>query len=343
MMTQLPKIMNALQLQGLDQLSSVQIPLPIPKADEVLIRTMATTICTSDLHDIAQNPFGTILPQVLGHEGAGIVVQCGNEVKSFSPGMRVATHPVVSCGSCVECLRGFGHLCLNMGHLGIDRSGTFGEYYVQRADRVRELPADVSFAVGALMEPVANCLQAISRAGDLKGKSLLVVGDGPFGNIIARLATRAGAARVMVTGKVPFRLSMIPGAEIVDNPAPGSVDIAILAVSSPIALQTCMSALRKRGRLVVFSLLMKPVPIDLFTLHISEQEIVGCCNDEDKMDEALRCLSDPILNLVELVTHRLPFGQWKEAFHLAKDRHDLALKVAIVFDAMIPVETDTNE
>lgn len=332
MTIQLPATMHALQLQGLNQLVQVRLPLPIPKPDEVLIRTMATTICTSDLHDIAQNPFGTVLPQVLGHEGAGVIVQCGADVKDLSPGMRVATHPVVPCGECAECLRGFGHLCLRMGHLGIDRPGTFAEYYVQRVDRVRELPDEVSFSLGALMEPVANCLQAISRAGNVMGKDVLVVGDGPFGNIIARLAIRAGASRVMVAGKEPFRLGMISGAEIVDNPASGSVDIAILAVSSSTALQTCLSALRKRGRVVIFSLLQDPVSIDLFTLHVSEQEIVGCCNDEDKMDEALTCLSDPALHLLDLVTHEVPFAQWAEAFHLAKDRHDLALKVALIFN-----------
>lgn len=324
--------MKALQLQGLDQLILTELPLPSPKTDEVLIRTAATTICTSDLHDIKTNPFGIKLPKVLGHEGAGVVVSCGSDVKDFSPGMRVAAHPVVPCGVCEECLRGFGHLCLNMGHLGIDRNGTFAEYFVQRADRVRQLPEDISFPLGALMEPVANCLQAIARSGEIKGREVLVVGDGPFGNIIARLAIRAGAARVLVNGRTPFRLGMIPGVEIAETPLEQSVDVAILAVSSVEALEMCMRSLRKRGRMVVFTLLEKPVPIDLFKLHISELEIVGCCNDEDRMDQSLICLKDASLNLSELVTHQIPIDNWKEAFHLARDRHDKALKVALIFD-----------
>jgi 2-desacetyl-2-hydroxyethyl bacteriochlorophyllide A dehydrogenase len=327
-----PTTMKALQLQGLNQLVPTELPVTSPKANEVLIRTMATTICTSDLHDIKSNPFGIKLPGVLGHEGAGIVVQCGSEVKDLSPGMRVAAHPVVPCGICVECRRGFGHLCLNMGHLGIDRNGTFSEYFVQRADRVRQLPEGISFSLGALLEPVANCLQAISRAGNIKGKVVFVVGDGPFGNIIARLALRAGAARVLVAGKEPFRLGMIPGVEIVDTNPLGSVDVAILAVSSVDAFSTCMASLRKRGRLVVFSLLQDPVPVNLFDLHISELEIVGCCNDEDKIEESLECLQDPSLNLSELITHQIPFKDWEEAFHLARNRHDMALKVALVFN-----------
>lgn len=324
-------IMKALQLQGPDHLVPVVLPLPSPKANEVLIRTMATTICTSDLHDIRSNPFRIQLPRVLGHEGAGIVVQCGSAVKDLSPGMRVAAHPVIPCGVCVECLRDFGHLCLNMGHLGIDRNGTFAEYFVQRADRVRQLPDNISFPLGALLEPVANCLQAISRAGDIKGRVVLVVGDGPFGNIIARLAVRAGAARVLVAGKEPFRLGMIPGVEIVDATPAGSVDVAILAVSSADALSTCMKSLRKRGRLVIFSLLQEAVPVNLFELHISEQEIVGCCNDRNKIDESLACLQDPALNLSELITHQIPFENWEKAFDLARNGHDKALKVALMF------------
>ncbi|WP_316814346.1 zinc-dependent alcohol dehydrogenase [Pedobacter heparinus] len=323
--------MKALQLQGLNQLVPVILPLPVPKANEVLIRTAVTTICTSDLHDIRNNPFAIKLPSVLGHEGAGTIVQCGQDVRQFSIGMRVAAHPVVPCGVCVECQRGFGHLCLNMGHLGIDRAGTFSEYFVQRADRVRELPDGISFSLGALLEPVANCLQAISRAGDIKGKVVFVVGDGPFGNIIARLAQRAGAARVLVAGKEPFRLGIIPGVEIVNTHPVASVDVAILAVSSADAFFTCMAALRKRGRLVVFSLLKEPVPVDLFNLHISELEIVGCCNDEDKIDESLACLQDPALKLSDLVTHEIPFENWEQAFYLARDRHDKALKVALIF------------
>lgn len=332
MTRQLPKTMKALQLLGVDQLVMTELPIPEPQAGEVLIKTRASTICTSDLHDIRENPFGIALPKVLGHEGAGVVVKCGPGVTECSVGDRVATHPVVPCGNCTECHRGFGHLCVNMGHLGIDRNGTFAAYYVHRADRLRRLPSDLPFPLGALLEPVANCLQAIARAGDVRGREVLVVGDGPFGNIIARLALRAGAERVLVAGREPFRLGMIPGAEIVTDPPIGSVDVAILAVSSSDAFSTCLSALKKRGRLVVFSLLKDPVPVDLFTLHVAEQEIVGCCNDEERMDESLACLSDPELGLSELITHEVPFENWADAIHLARSRHDIALKVALTFE-----------
>ncbi|MEO9022666.1 MAG: alcohol dehydrogenase catalytic domain-containing protein [Ginsengibacter sp.] len=332
MMRELPATMMSIQLQEPQKMVLTELPIPKPKSNEVLIKTKAATICTSDLHDIESNPFGIKLPNVLGHEGAGVIVACGGEVKYFLPGMRVAAHPVVPCGVCEECRRGFEHLCLNMGHLGIDRPGTYAEYFIQRSDRIRQIPDDMSFPLGSLLEPVANCLQAVSRSGNIAFKKILIVGDGPFANIIARLAVKAGAGKVMVTGKTPFRLSMIPGVEIVDNVPKHSVDVAILAVSAEEAVKTCLNSLRKRGRMVVFSLLENPVAVDLFNLHISELEITGCCNDEFKIDQSLACLNDPELNFSEIITHQIPFKNWKEAFYLAKERHDIALKVSIVFD-----------
>lgn len=327
----MPSEMQALQLRGLNELVLTALPVPTPGPRDVLIRTLATTICTSDLHDIARNPFGIALPRVLGHEAAGIVVACGAEARGFTPGIRVAVHPVVPCGECAECARGFGHLCARLGHLGSDRDGTFAEYFVQRADRVRRLPDAVPPTVGALLEPVAVCLQAIARAGDVRGRDVLIAGDGPFGNLIARLAARSGAHEVVVVGRQPFRLARIPGVKRVKSAELLSADIAILAVSSAEAAQACLAALRPRGRFVVFSALPEAAPLDWVSLHLRELEIVGACNDEERLDDALLCLSDPELALHEIVSHALPFAQWPEAFALARDGHDRALKVALTF------------
>lgn len=327
-----PKYMQALQLQGINKLVQVSVPVPVPTDDEVLIQTKAATICTSDLHDIKSNPFGIVYPRVMGHEGAGIIVQCGAKVKGLTPGDRVAAHPVVPCGVCEQCLRGLQHLCSNMGHSGIDRDGCFAEYFAQRADRVRIIPRHISFATGALLEPVAVCLEAVARAGELKGKTTLIVGDGPFGNTIARLAKSAGAGRVLVHGRSAFRLQMIPGAEITNAVPDSCVDVAILAVGSTDAVNTCMRALRPRGRMIVFSSVHQPVALDLFSIHVRELEIAGACNDENKIDDSLQCLSDKSLALENIVTHQIAFSNWKEAFDLARNGHDKALKVALTFD-----------
>ncbi|WP_432710536.1 zinc-dependent alcohol dehydrogenase [Pedobacter sp.] len=304
--------------------------MPVPGRDEVLIRTQAATICTSDLHDLKSNPFGINYPRIMGHEGAGIVVESGADVHNLPHGTRVAAHPVIPCGTCTECRRGLNHLCSIMSHLGIDKDGCFAEYFVLRADRVRAIPDQLPFPLAALLEPVAVCLQALARAGDVSGKKVLIVGDGPFGNNIARLSTRAGAA-VTVSGREPFRLSKIPGVVVTTNPPANVSDIAILAVSAEDAVNTCLNALRPRGRMVVFSTITGPLKIDLFKLHVAELEMVGACNDEHKIDDALAYLSATPEALQEIVTHHIPFENWKDAFSLAANKHDEALKVAILF------------
>jgi threonine dehydrogenase-like Zn-dependent dehydrogenase len=338
------RTMRALQLREIGRLEEVELPVPAPKPDEILIRTLATTICTSDLTDISHNPFGTRLPKVLGHEGAGVVAGVGEEVVGFEIGERVTAHPVIPCGQCDSCLRGLGHLCDQMGHLGGDRDGTFAEHFCIPANRARHIPDGVEVAVAALMEPVAVCLQAVRRARVSEGDVVLVLGDGPFGIMIARLALRYRPAKLILVGHHDFRLSQVPEAAAINHrrtrdaaaavrQASGGkgVDAAILAAPSAEGVDLCLQSLRARGRLALFSGVVHPAPVDLFRVHVKELEILGSCNDEDYLDEALACLSDPDLKLGPIITHRLPFAEWRRAIALASEGKDEALKVAITF------------
>jgi 2-desacetyl-2-hydroxyethyl bacteriochlorophyllide A dehydrogenase len=342
-----PSTMRALQLQAIGRLVEVELPVPEPKADEVKIRTVATTICTSDLNDIAHNPFGIALPRVLGHEGAGVVAAAGECVTDLRVGDRVAAHPVIPCRTCENCRRGLGHLCSNLGHLGLDREGTFAEYFCIRADRARRIPPAVEFAAAALLEPVAVCLEAVQRGRIQPGETVLVVGDGPFGLLIARLVSRCKPSTVIVVGRHEFRLRQVPAAIAIhekrtpDVPraireANGGrgVDVAILAAGSPSALELGVASLRARGRVVVFSAVQGAPSVDWFRLHTQELEILGACNDEDMLEAGLERLADAALCLSSLVTHRLPFADWPRAFDLARHGKNEALKVALVFEEL---------
>ncbi len=340
----LPTTMRALQLQGLDRLVEVRAPVPRPKADEVLVRTVATTICTSDLNDIARNPFGIALPRVMGHEGAGVVAALGEDVRQFEVGGGVAAHPVIPCGACENCGRGLGHLCSDLGHLGLDRDGTFAEFFCIRGDRARRIPTGVEFPAAALLEPVAVCLEAVQRGRIQPGETVLVVGDGPFGLLIARLASGRRPRKVIVAGRHDFRLRQAPGAVAINerrvpdmlraireaNDGRG-MDVAVMAAGSPSAVELGLASLRARGQLVLFSAVQGPPSVDWFRLHTQELEILGACNDEDLIDAALGRLGDSELGLSSLVTHRLPFARWPRAFELARSGKDEALKVALMF------------
>lgn len=334
--------MKALQLQALHQLELVDTAVPEIGVDELLIRTGAATICTSDINDIRENPFGMILPSVIGHEGAGTVAAVGEAVIEFKIGDRVATHPVHPCGNCQPCRDGLGHLCLNLGHFGYNLPGTFAEYYRVRRDRARHIQDDIPFQVAALAEPVSVCLEALAQARLASGANLLILGDGPFGVLMTRLAARLDLGEVVIAGWSDFRLSFSRQAVQVNTyqaadptqllrAVVDGYDAAILAVGSRQAFADGLRCLKPRGRMVVFSALPGDTPVDLFSVHLKELEILGACSDQDQFDEALRLLSDPVLALAELVTHQFSLEAYQPAFQLAEHGKDQALKVAFTF------------
>jgi threonine dehydrogenase-like Zn-dependent dehydrogenase len=341
--------MKALQFVEIQKLELVDLPVPGIGEDELLIKTGAAVICTSDLNDLRENAFGIELPVVVGHEGAGTVVAKGRLVSDFEIGDRVATHPVHPCGQCINCRSGMGHLCLNMGHFGLNRPGVFAEYFPVRADRARRVPDSVPFTTAALAEPVSVCLEALNQANLAPGGRLLIIGDGPFGVLIARLAQTLQLEKVIIAGRHDFRLGFAAGAiqvnekkeadamarlraesEIADRP-PG-YDAVIQAVSTAQAVRQGLSLLRSKGRLVVFSAVTGDTPIDLFDLHVRELEMVGACNDQDLLDDAIARLEMSSLALGDLVTHKLPLEDYAVAFDLAAHGREEAMKVAFVFD-----------
>jgi threonine dehydrogenase-like Zn-dependent dehydrogenase len=334
---------KALQLLSPGRVAVAQVEPPVPSEDQLLVRTGAATLCTSDLNDIRDNPFHIALPATLGHEGAGTVAAMGRRVRGFRVGDRVAAHPVHPCGRCEVCAAGLGHLCPNMQHFGLNLPGTLAEYFVVRADRARVLPATVDMAVAALAEPVCVCLEALAQARLSPGQSLLILGDGPFGIIMARLAARLDLARVVVAGWRNYRLSFVRGAQAVNTAGDSDpartlrsasggrgFDAAILAVASPQALDDGLRCLRPRGRLVVFASLHGATPVDLFAVQMRELEIAGAVNDADRLDEAVRVIVAGAPPLDDLVTHRLPLDAYETALALAAGQAE-AIKVAFVF------------
>lgn len=335
--------MIALQLQSIGRLELVEVPAPAIGPDELLVRTGSSVICTSDITDICSNPFGIKLPVIMGHEAAGVVEAVGPEVAGFRPGDHVATHPVHPCFQCSACRDGLGHLCENMGHFALNRQGTFAEFYPVRADRARKIPGTLDFRTAALAEPVAVCLEAIEQARIKPGERLLVIGDGPFGVMIAKLALQRGGIDVVIAGHHDWRLGFAEGAERVNmkgapdriqllrDACSGGCHAAIVAVSRADAYQQALSVLRPRGRVVVFSPVFGGTQVDLAMIHMKELEIVGAVNDLNLFDEAVRMISDKKSTLGSIVTHTFPVDEYKAAIELAQNGRERAMKVALNF------------
>jgi len=344
--------MKALLLESQNTANIREIPIPQYSPDEILIRTKAGTVCTSDIMDMKEGMFNLSLPIVMGHEAAGVVSAVGANVSGIKVGDEVAVHPVMPCYKCTSCKRGIPHLCDDMEHLAFNREGVFAEYFVTRPDCVRIKPPGMSFAVASLMEPVCVCLEALDRAAIKPGGRVLITGDGPFGVMIAKLCRRKNPKQIILTGTYDYRLqqatsatkpSDIPIQIININDTPDTlttimemtdgegIDSAILCVSNPAAVDLCMEALRARGTLAIFAALPNKTPVDLFRVHMKELTITGSNNDENYMDLAMELLADSELNLQGIITHEMPFNQWEAAFRQADEGKGGCLKVSILF------------
>jgi len=336
--------MKAILLEAPGIVNLREIPIPAPGKGEILIHTKAATVCTSDIIDLETGLFSEHMPMVMGHEGAGVVAAIGESVTSINVGDEVAVHPVMPCYACPSCKRGLSHLCDDMGHLCFNKPGVFAEYFVTRPDCVRIKPPEMSFAVASLMEPVCVCLEAAARGKVGEGSRVLIAGDGPFGIMINRLCALKNPKQIIHTGFYDSRLKHVSPQTTVLNVNGESnlankimrltegegIDTAILCVSSTEALDVCMEVLRSRGTLVIFSAFGGKTPVDLLRVHIKELNIAGCNNDEGFMDDAMRLLADPALDLKSIVTHEIPFADWKEAFRIASKEKENCLKVSMI-------------
>ena len=190
-----------------------QTPIPSPGEDEVLLRMDSVGICGSDVHYWTHGAIGDFIvraPMILGHEAAGIVEECGKNVKHLKPGDRVAIEPGVPCRRCDYCKEGRYNLCPDIQFCATPPvHGNLCRYYKQAADFCFKLPDHMSLEEGALMEPLAVGVHACQRAGVALGKTALVCGAGPIGLVNLLTAKAMGASEVVVTDISEERLKVI--------------------------------------------------------------------------------------------------------------------------------------
>jgi threonine dehydrogenase-like Zn-dependent dehydrogenase len=193
---------------------------------DVLIRVLACGICGTDLHILHVPQNHPCTPgTVLGHEFIGDVAGVGAGVTTVAAGDRVAIRPIVTCGSCRECLLGRPNHCPNMDIHGIFQDGGLAEFAVVPASACIPLSAGVPIEVAALAEPAACVYNAARKARLFPGEDVVIFGAGAIGLLFLAMLREAGARRVVVVEPTAMRAAVARqmGAETVD---PTGVDVA---------------------------------------------------------------------------------------------------------------------
>jgi 2-desacetyl-2-hydroxyethyl bacteriochlorophyllide A dehydrogenase len=319
-----------------------QVPVPSPRADEVLIEVQAVGLCGTDL-PIFSGVRPVTYPLIPGHEFAGRVVAVGREVSAFSPGDRVAPGLVVHCGRCDFCRAGLESLCDGLYEIGIHTDGAFAPFVVAPEKTLHRLPEGFSFEQGAAIDPIASAYRPVRKAAIGSQDTVVIFGPGPIGLYALQIALAEGARRAAVVGAAGDRmrldLARRLGAEItvdasVQSPVEAirqwtggrMADVVIEATGVAEVAPVCLGCLRKAGRLSLAGIFHRPAALDLGDVVRREITIRGSiCYTWLDFQTSLELVAQGRVQVEPLLTHRFPLDRMAEALEIARRRESVKI------------------
>ncbi len=329
--------MRALQLIAPSTLAVVDLPAPEPGPGEVRLRVKACGICGSDLHGMDGSSGRRIPPLVMGHEASGTVDAVGEGVTAWRADDRVTFDSTVWCGECGYCREGRVNLCDSRQVVGVAcaefrRDGAFAEFVVVPQRILHRLPEGISFEEAAFAEPVGVALHAVKRAGEVSGRTALVVGAGLIGLLVVQALKRAGAAKVIAVDldEGRLRLARELGADEVFVSGAGSVfevDVAMEVVGAAPTVDLAVRSVRKGGRVVLVGNLAPEVPLPLQVVVTRELDVVGTCAIAGEYPEALAAIASGGIRVKPLISASVGLEDGPSAFERAREPG--ALKVLV--------------
>ncbi|WP_332236945.1 zinc-dependent alcohol dehydrogenase [Sporolactobacillus sp. KGMB 08714] len=315
----LAELMKAAIFEDVGKITVKEIPKPVVKSDEVLVRLKTCAICTWEQR-VYQGINKVAFPFIGGHEEAGVIVEIGNDIdrKLWSVGDRVVVGLLTSCGECTNCRIGEEGSCENfsyenfVGGLNISGMGGFSEYLSVPISKLFKIKGNLPYEIACLTEPLSCVVHSIERAQIRLGENVVVVGAGIMGMFHAVLARQQGA-RVIVIEPNENRITKLHELgfeEVIDPKSVNSVDVVkeltdgrgadvvlnTVGISSLAEESIAMAALY--GRVILYSSYHpdEPITISPNTLHRRMTKLMGSANSNTRdFETALTLLNDGII------------------------------------------------
>ena len=307
-------------------------------------------VCGSDMHYFKHARVGDFVvksPLVLGHEVSGTIAAINGIAPGLKVGDRVAVNPSRWCGTCPNCTAGKHHMCDAIYFMGSasktpHMQGGYSSFFDAIPAQGVKIPDHVKFEAAALAEPLAVCLHAVARAGDIAGKSVLIVGAGPIGLITMLAARRAGAGRIVVSdiAAAPLALARKLGADAAIDVSQGGDALADEARTHPIdvvyeasgavpGLTSAIQTVRRGGTVVQIGSLpggLQPAPVN--AIMAKELNVLGSFRFGHVYYDAVAMIADGSLDIMSIVTGSRKLSDAPDALRLAFDRSQ-SMKVVI--------------
>ena len=304
--------MRATKLYSTGEIRTVNVDVPRPAKNEILIEVEAAGICGTDRH-LYHGEFPSVPGKILGHEFSGIVVDSGGT--DFAEGLRVTCDPNAWCGTCNQCQRGRVNLCPNNLATGIHRDGGFAEFCAFPASKAVVLPNEINPLYGAFCEPLACTLHGMDIGAAREGETVLVIGGGVIGLMAVQLAKLVGAEVLLLTRSSEKQaLGLNIGADYavstedeVRNIWPEGADLVVecAGVSATVTLSPKLA--RSGGRVVILGVVSQgeKVPIEPFDLLFREIQMHFSFLNPFTHGRAAKMIADGTINISPLISRTI--------------------------------------
>ncbi len=318
---------------------------------DVRIRIHTVGICGSDIHYYQHGRIGPFVvkePMVLGHEASGTVVEVGDEVSHLKVGDRVAMEPGVPDMTSRAAREGMYNLDPKVRFWATPPvHGCLAPFVVHPAAFTYKLPDNVSFAEGAIVEPLSIGLQAATKASIKPGDVAVVLGAGTIGMMCALAALAGGCSRVVVCDLIPEKLDLIgavPGvtcvnlrerrvqdvvAELTDG---WGANVVFEASGSEKAFEGIVDLMCPGGCLVLVGMPQQAVAVDVVALQVKEARIESVFRYANMFPRAIQLIASGRIDVKPFISRSFPFSRGVEAFEEAASGKPTDVKVQIVME-----------
>jgi L-iditol 2-dehydrogenase len=346
--------MRAAVYRGVNDVRVETIPVPEIGPGEVLVKIHTCGICGTDLKKIHTGSHDA--PRIFGHEMSGTVVRVGDSVESFAVGDRVMAYHHIPCGECYYCRKQTFAQCETYKKVGCTAGfapagGGFAQYirvmdWIVRRGLVK-IPDDVSFEQAAFIEPVNTCFKAVQLLNLQPDETVLVIGQGPIGILLAALANKTGATvltsdlyseRHAIAAKFGLKHALDARTDVAAAARAATqgrgADVALLAVGGDALIKVAMDAIRPGGRVVLFAQTQHgEAPFDPAAVCMDEKTLMGSYSSSVAFnDDVNQLVFDGYrlgFDLTNLISHRFSLEDTVAAIDLASHPQADSMKIVI--------------
>lgn len=344
--------MKALVLHAPGRFSLESVPVPEPKANEVLVKVKACAICGSDPKLLYGKGIVTNYPYpfIPGHEAAGEVVALGEGVKKFKIGDRVAMEAHSGCGYCENCLKGVYTLCFNYakpetGHrqYGFYWNGAYAEYNAYNVKALTRIPDKISFEEATMCDTSGTAMNGIRLAGITPGGYCAIVGPGPVGLCTMMIARAMGSKTIVIGRGARLATAARIGSDFVIDYEQEDVRQRISEITDGVradeayecagteqAINLAINSVRRGGKVALLGWPGQThMNINIAPLIVDQIALLGSRANPNCASAVLSLMKAGSLHVTDIITHRFTLDEYQQAFDTFMNRTDGALKVII--------------